>query len=74
MVDGHLSNMIYLRSLDVTYNGLLEVMGERSSACFDFLLFHSPYNKACCYRALGPGSRSRGLSARDLGTPLLLGT
>jgi len=45
MVDGHLSNMIYLRSLDVTYNGLLEVMGERSSACFDFLLFHSPYNK-----------------------------
>jgi len=45
LVDGHLSNTVYLRSLDVTYNGLMQVTGKRSVADFDYLLFHSPYNK-----------------------------
>jgi len=45
-VDGHLSNTVYLRSVDVCYNNLLDKMAPKGSVdTFDYMCFHSPYNK-----------------------------
>ncbi|KAJ1636891.1 hydroxymethylglutaryl-CoA synthase [Pavlovales sp. CCMP2436] len=46
-VDGHLSNTIYLRSVDVCYGNFLDKTTPAGSTrkTFDYLCFHSPYNK-----------------------------
>jgi hypothetical protein len=45
-VDGHLSNTIYLRSVDVCYNNFLrKTTPDGSVKTFDYMCFHSPYNK-----------------------------
>mmetsp|Transcript_2387 Transcript_2387/g.6970 ORF Transcript_2387/g.6970 Transcript_2387/m.6970 type:complete len:504 (+) Transcript_2387:121-1632(+) len=45
-VDGHLSNTIYLRSVDVCYNNFLKKTGPGGDVDrFDYMCFHSPYNK-----------------------------
>lgn len=45
-VDGHLSNTIYLRSVDVCYNHFLgKTTPDGSVRTFDYMCFHSPYNK-----------------------------
>lgn len=45
-VDGHLSNTIYLRSVDVCYNHFLQkTTPDGCVSTFDYMCFHSPYNK-----------------------------
>lgn len=45
-VDGHLSNTVYLRSVDVCYSKLLHKAGlSQGVDSFDYMCFHSPYNK-----------------------------
>lgn len=45
-VDGHLSNTIYLRSVDVCYNAFLNKTTPSGGVdTFDYMCFHSPYNK-----------------------------
>lgn len=45
-VDGHLSNTVYLRSVDVCYNNFLQkTTPDGTVGTFDYMCFHSPYNK-----------------------------
>jgi hydroxymethylglutaryl-CoA synthase len=45
VVDGHYSNVCYLRSLDNCYDRFKEASNGKGLANYDFTLFHSPYNK-----------------------------
>ena len=45
-MDGALSNSAYLRSVDVCYNNFLDrTVPQGDIDTFDYLIFHSPYNK-----------------------------
>jgi len=50
VVDGHFSNVCYLKSVDVCYQRLLEKIASQEGRdadvnIFDYVCFHSPYNK-----------------------------
>lgn len=46
IVDGHFSNICYLRSVDKCYERFLSKFdGKKDLSSFDFALFHAPYNK-----------------------------
>jgi hydroxymethylglutaryl-CoA synthase len=45
VVDGHYSNLCYLRSLDECYERFKEVSGGKGLESYDYAMFHSPYNK-----------------------------
>lgn len=45
VVDGHYSNICYLRALDNCYQRFKEASGGNGIDKYDFAMFHSPYNK-----------------------------
>ena len=78
VVNGKLSQTIYLTAVDECYNGAMRKLGkERLTDAYDFLCFHSPYNKLVQQsfkRVRGPagwktGRRRRGNAAHASSPP-----